>query len=159
MSLKALVASSFFALLPPLDAPTRTEMEHWRSDVRRMERELASIGNDSDIDVATNLARMEAHLHWVRAVICKQCEPGQLAPSVYDDFEQTCGEGTVTTSLSSEEYARRMARGTHWMRDHLAHMSREKSPYERRRLGYIYYNRIRDFIEQARPACRDTDSN
>jgi hypothetical protein len=149
MSTHALVAACLtLALLPPLEAPTRTDLKALREDVHRMQQDLDAIAVAGT--VATNLARMESHLHLVRARVCESCRP-----SVYDEVEADCGEGHVVTSaLSPERYEALMRDATQWMRDRLARMSHERSPYERERLGYQYYNAIRDFIAGAEPACR-----
>lgn len=152
-----LAASLALALLPPLSAPTREEISVLRQDLRRIELELALIDQAPAAAVASNLARMEAHLHLVRAQLCQSCTPGALAPSVYDDVEASCGNNaTVTSSLAPEQYEKVMRKRTQWMRDRLSHLSREKSPFERKRLAFQYYKRIRNFIREAAPLCRAT---
>lgn len=149
-----LVASLAIAMMPPLSAPTREEIDVLQQDVRRIEEELSLIENGSEETVARNLARMEAHLHLVRAQLCRSCSTGALAPSVYDDVEAHCEDNaTVTSSLAPEQYERLMRKRTQWMRDRLSRLSREKSPFERKRLEYQYYERIRSFISEAAPRC------
>ena len=93
-------------------------------------------------------------LHLVRAQACASCIPGQLAPSVYYDIEADCGEpAVVTSSLSPDRCEELMRKNTQWMRDRLARMAQEKSPYERKRLVCQYYNTMREFIESAKPIC------
>ena len=140
---------------PALEAPTRDELALLRADVRRMHGDLDGVAQAPDVNVARNLARMEAHLHLVRAQLCETCIHDELAPSVYDDVEAVCEDrGVVTSALEPQAYAALMRTNAQWMRTRLARIAHERSPYARQRLGYQYYNRIRYFIERAAPQCR-----
>jgi hypothetical protein len=143
-ALMALLLGTSPAMAYPTQADVRALHQELKEVVAQLDAlEEAQAGTPDRERVAAHLAIVERHLQSVDAQICAGCTDHSLAKSPYRVIAEACpGRGRVTSSRSLQDYAAGMRKQTHKLRDSIAHMSHERSPYERERLMHLYYRRV-----------------
>ena len=149
---------------PAMADPTREHIRALHQELNQIVAQVDTLGEPSsetsgEQRVANHLASVEEHLRTVGREICGKCEYETLATSSYQAVASICGESrAVVSSLSHRGYAKVMRKETHKMRDHIGHMSHEKSRYERQRLMRGYYRHVLQALKSAKPRCENAQA-